>query len=376
MNRFLFFVTLLFTTFAQYSEAATYLFKSNSSIPVNARDDLDDIRNWIDSSTMIYLNSGTALSAGHNWRLDTIAELNAPLTVNGIFYIDANGEFQLLTSKTLTVSNQMIVDGSALITGNTNATIFVAAGGYLTNNGNVDIAQGKLIIDGTFENILTASTSGTGTLQVNTGGLFINSGTYTNNGITTFASGSTFANTGSVAGANALSVPSLTVSSNLSVPHGAQYTGISFSGNFTLTAQGSLTTTTLNMTNGNLVLGDTLTVTSTLSGMSASNTIRSDGSSSLNFTGTSSGTLFVDQSTSGTTNSFNAITLNTPGTITLGNATQIDGVLTLTNGTLATGSNLTLTSNAAGSYGQIAPGSGTISGTLTMEMTATNTNAG
>ncbi len=62
------------------------------------------------------------------------------------------------------------------------------------------------------------------------------------------------------------------------------------------------------------------------------------------------GTFYMNQTTLGTTNKVANFTLNSTvsGSATLGNAMDISGVLTLTNGTFKTGGNLTLTSNGIG----------------------------
>ena len=72
--------------------------------------------------------------------------------------------------------------------------------------------------------------------------------------------------------------------------------------------------------------------------------------------GTTSSTLHFDQTTDGVTNKLKDLTINRTGaTVTLGNKLQIadNGTITVTNGTLATGGNLVLTSTLSGT-GRIA----------------------
>ncbi|MBI1221139.1 MAG: T9SS type A sorting domain-containing protein [Bacteroidetes bacterium] len=226
-------------------------------------------------------------------------------------------------------------------------------------------------------NTSSATISGGASMVVQAGGTLTNSGTITNNGTLTISSGATLANTGTIEGTGTSSLPALTVSSNISLPNGATYSSISIINGVTLTAEGDLKTDTLSLGSGTISLkSGTLSISSNITGSSSVNTISSDGKSSLNLTANANGTLYFDQTNSGTTNSFINLTLNTSGTITLGNAIRISGVYTSSSGILNTSDNLTLISSSPGSYGQIAPGNGTITGNITMEMTASGTGAG
>jgi hypothetical protein len=122
---------------------------------------------------------------------------------------------------------------------------------------------------------------------------------------------------------------------------------------------------------GKLILGsNTLNINGTLSGHTSTRSLVAGGSSNLAIGGSGllGSSLFFDQTTPGTTNRLNNLTYNRASQIiTLGNALQVKGTITPTAGTLATGNQLTLVSNAAGTAG-IAAGSGTyITGNVTAE---------
>jgi hypothetical protein len=99
---------------------------------------------------------------------------------------------------------------------------------------------------------------------------------------------------------------------------------------------------TLNLNNSSLVVTGVFSGTGTLIG-SATSSLTINGSGNK-------GTFYMNQTTPGTTNKVANFSLNTTtsGSATLGNAMNIFGVLTLTNGTFNTGGNLTLTSNGSG----------------------------
>lgn len=123
--------------------------------------------------------------------------------------------------------------------------------------------------------------------------------------------------------------------------------------------------TALTLTTGDLNLGsNTLTINGTLT-HDANNILVANGSSNLSFTGTGSLTLFVSQTTNGTTNRLGTLTFNRSGSVlTMGNSLQTATALVLTAGQLALGSNTltingTVTSSASNNF--IANGSSLIS---------------
>lgn len=135
-----------------------------------------------------------------------------------------------------------------------------------------------------------------------------------------------------------------------------------------LTIDGAFTQTT-----GSLEInGNTLTINGTVS--RTGGFISGSTASNLSITGSGAlgASIFMNQSSVGTTNRLNNFTVNRTGgaTITLGNALQVQGVVTHTSGTIASTSSgfLQLKAPAAATYGQIAgTGSGDITGTVTSE---------
>lgn len=123
--------------------------------------------------------------------------------------------------------------------------------------------------------------------------------------------------------------------------------------------------------------GNTLTLSGKVSG---TGTLKSNGSSNLIVNGSGTlGTLYMDQTTSGTTNLLNNFTFNrkSNGILNLGNEMQILGVVTHSDGILSTNSNLKLVASGISSYGQIAgSGSGSISGPVSMQMIVNGTSSG
>ena len=105
---------------------------------------------------------------------------------------------------------------------------------------------------------------------------------------------------------------------------------------------------TLTLTSGKLSIGaNTLTLAGTVASMSAANSLTGSASSNLTINGTGSlGTLYFDQTSTGTSNKIAAFTINrtSTGTATLGNDLVIAGAATFTAGKLSIGAN-TLTLN-------------------------------
>ncbi len=109
--------------------------------------------------------------------------------------------------------------------------------------------------------------------------------------------------------------------------------------------------TSLALTTGKLAIGSFNLSLNGAQTTSATNAIVADGTSTLTIGGSGSfgGSLFLDQTTPGTTNCLNNLTYNRSGqTFSLGNSLLIKGAVTPTAGTLASGGFLTLVSNAAG----------------------------
>ncbi len=113
---------------------------------------------------------------------------------------------------------------------------------------------------------------------------------------------------------------------------------------------------------GNLTLnGNLLTINGIISG---TGTITGSPASNLVLGGSASGTLYFNQTTTDSTNALDSLNINTSGTVLLGNALHIVGLVTSTSGTLNTGGNLVLLSNNSGTA-RIDRVIGTISGNVT-----------
>jgi molybdopterin-binding protein len=106
----------------------------------------------------------------------------------------------------------------------------------------------------------------------------------------------------------------------------------------------------------------------------------SNASLTINSAAATVGTMYMDQTTPGITNVLKNLTYNltnASGTLTLGNELQVEGVVTHTDGTLASAGNLVLKATGATAYGQIAgTGTGSISGNLTAEYMITGGGEG
>lgn len=126
------------------------------------------------------------------------------------------------------------------------------------------------------------------------------------------------------------------------------------------------------------------TVSSTNSAFAAATTGVIRGSANANLTinsaATAVGTMYMDQTTPGTTNVLKNLTYNctnASSNLILGNQLQIAGILTHTDGALTTGGNLVLKATSGTLYGQIAgSGSGTISGNVISQYTITGGGIG
>ena len=114
-------------------------------------------------------------------------------------------------------------------------------------------------------------------------------------------------------------------------------------------------------------------------GLTGTGMIIGSSTSSIIFNGTTSSTLYMDTTQWDTTNLLQNLTVNLTGgaSLTLGSKVGVLGILLPTAGTITTGGNLRICARTTSSYGQIDPtGSGTISGTLTVQKALSNTNAG
>ncbi|MCW3102635.1 MAG: hypothetical protein JWO09_1075 [Bacteroidetes bacterium] len=119
--------------------------------------------------------------------------------------------------------------------------------------------------------------------------------------------------------------------------------------------------TVLDLNNNDLSVSGTFAGTGVMTGSLTS---------SLTIIGAGTGGTFnMDQSSPGTTNIINSISLNRAGaTVTMGNSTHVTGTVNVISGTLATGSNLTLISDASGTARVAALAAGAdVTGNVTMQ---------
>lgn len=118
------------------------------------------------------------------------------------------------------------------------------------------------------------------------------------------------------------------------------------------------------------VNGKTLTINGAISGNGlSSGLLTGSASSSLVFTGTgNAGSFYMDQASLGTSNVLNNLTLNrtSSGSVTLGNALNLKGVLTVTAGTFNTGDQITFKSDV-NSTAIVGPVTGVVNGKVTVE---------
>lgn len=214
-----------------------------------------------------------------------------------------------------------------------------------------------------------------GTLIINGSGKLMKKGSATLSGTIQYTSGATLEyndTTSAFAASTSGEWPSSNGPTNVIVNlTGSSTPVISLGAGKTISGQ-------LTLTSGALAIGaNTLTLNGTISGTGGD--IRGGSTSNLTIGGSGAlGTLNMDQSSNGTTNVINNFIINrsTSGTVTLGDSANIVGVVTPTLGTLTTGGFLKLLSTSSTSYGQIAAGSGTISGNITMQMGSSNVNPG
>lgn len=119
--------------------------------------------------------------------------------------------------------------------------------------------------------------------------------------------------------------------------------------------------------------GNTLTISGAFTG---TGTIIGSSSSSISYSGTGAGTIYMDQTTPGTSNILENLTVNNSNGLTLADTLRIGGTLTLSTGTLTTGGYLILAATGTTSYGQINYiGSGLTSGNLIVEKYLSDTSS-
>ena len=260
-------------------------------------------------------------------------------------------------SLTITANNQSVNYGSA-VASVTSAGTYTPSG--FVNGDNASVISGSVSYSTTYTATTTAGTSGV-TITPIVSGLSANNYTFTpaNGTITILSLTANITWTGAVSTnwgtAGNWSGGSLPISTNsVTIPSSATNQPV-LNANDTVAA---ITST------GNISLnGYTLTINGAISG---AGTVTGSPTSGLSFGGSAAGTLFFDQSTNYSTNSVANFTLNTSGTVVLGNTLNLFATVTPTSGTLSTGGYLTLVSNASGTA-RIDQVLGTITGNVTVQ---------
>jgi len=269
--------------------------------------------------------SGTQTAAGN-------------IVVSGILTTTVGGTFNLGTN-TLTGSLATITNSGTTRTQNTGTAIPTGKtwGGTIQFDG---VAQ--TVSTGTYNNLTLA---GSGTKAITTATTTVN-GTLSLAGTATVSAAPTY---GSSATLQYYTTTDRTAGSEWVTPF-VSSGGIINANTGTITIPTSVTISApLTLTGGKIAIGaNTLTLGGSFTG-SATYSIQANGSgSNLTISGSGSfGTLYFDQTTSGTTNKLQNLIINrNTQTITLGNTLQVTGTLTPTAGTLASGGYLVLVSNA------------------------------
>jgi hypothetical protein len=346
-------------------------------------------------------NASTAIPTGKTWD-GTVQYDGAAQTVSTGTYTNltlGGNNTKTITTASTTVNGILSMEGTAAVsavpTYGTSATLqynksttftagsewkasFSSSGGIIIKNtGTISLGSNQTvnapisINTGASFNLGTNVISGTGSFTLNAGGelqvghasgisLSGATGGIQVSGTRTFPATANYTYNGPSTQVFGNGLPSTV--NNLTINNGSP--GMMLSGSQTVSG-------TLILTSGKLAIGSyTLTLNGNFSG-STSNNLTTNGSSS-NLTIGGSGTMglvYFDQTTPGTTNRLQNLTINrTSQTITLGNTLQVNGTVTPTSGTLASAGKLVLISNASGTARVAAIGSSAdISGNVTVQ---------
>lgn len=290
------------------------------------------------------------------------------LILNGAGTLNLGAGLNHRFTGTWTRTNGTLNGGSSILNFSLTGTVVSGTGGTFTpSTGTVNYSGAAQSIAAYTYNNLTLSGTGAKTFPT---------GTTTVNGVLSIENGA-IANvfTGSLSyGSNATlqynTTSARTASAEWVTPFIASG-GIVNAGSGIITINGSVTLTSgLSLTGGDIAIGaNTLTLNGNFSG--STNYALVGGSTSNLIIGNSGsiGTIYFDQTSSGTTNRLQNFTINRNGqSVTLGNTIEVTGTVTLSNGTLASAGFLTLVSNASGTarIGTIT-GTGAITGNVTIQ---------
>ena len=316
------------------------------------------------AGTMAITGSGVISTIVANFTNTGTINLGGSGTIAGITN-NAGGIVNLSSSGTITTFNNATSTSTLNISASSVPTITTLTSTVTGNT--INYSGAAQTIKATSYSNLTLSGTGAKTFP---------SGTTTVNGVLSIENGAN-ANvfTGSLSYGSSATLQYNTTSARTA---GAEWItpfvatgGIVNANSGTITINGSVTLTTgLSLTGGDIAIGaNTLTLNGNFSG-SRSNALVGGATSNLVIGNTGTiGTLYIDQTTVGTTNRLQNLTVSRNGsTITLGSIFEVTGTVTLSNGTLASAGFLTLVSNASGTARIDAlAGTGAITGNVTVQ---------
>ena len=302
---------------------------------------------------------------------------NTPGTTNAVSVLTLNGTSNLTLGSNLDVKTTINLNARTLNLGSFTLT----KTGTLTNGtGTLQLSTGTLSVSGAYTHVSTGTvTFGSGTLSVaslvlTSGNLNVSTGILSIAGAVSRTSGQIHAPSGTVRFTNTSAV---TLPSNTFITYPANFTlngsgGVTLGSNSRIAATDSLGA--LTMTSGNLTLTSGTTAIGSISG--SGGTIVGNATATLVFYGATTNTLLMSQTSPGTTNTMNALTLNGTANLTLGSNLNVNTTITLNSRTLNLGS-FTLTKTGTFTNGtatvQLSTGTLSISGEYTHVNTGTLT---
>ena len=316
-------------------------------------------------SGTLTLTSGILNNSTNNITLSngaTISRAAGSLSATPVFGSLSTHRVNVNITGSVTSGNELLgtTGGVGTLTINNNNTYTLGANQTIDA---LSIGAGSTLDAATY--IITPRASGTVTIN----GTLKTSNLLGFSGNTTTTINNTNAPTVTIGGASTIEYTAS--SGSQLVSNRSDYFNLNTSGAGTKTLDGNTTVGgTLSLSSKLAIDANTLTLAGAFSG-SATNSLTGISSSNLSVSGTT-GTLYFDQTTPGTTNVFKNLTISGSGTTTLGNTLNITAgtiagtVSVATGATLATGGNLIIKSDVNGTA-SIGNSAGTITGNITVE---------
>ncbi|MFI5221559.1 MAG: beta strand repeat-containing protein [Bacteroidia bacterium] len=277
-------------------------------------------------------------------------QINSISSVGGLVVSNGVAVTAQLVTNPLTVVNDVTINSGTLNSSSLNLTI----GGNWSNSGTFTAGTGTVKFNGGAQSLTGNATSfynltfaGSGTKTLTTANCTVTNilsmeGTATTLAAPTYGAAATLQYNKTV---------SATAGPEWITPFVATG-GVKNINSGTITIPSNVTvTSSLTLTGGMVAIGaNTLTLNGNFTGTSAFALQGNGSSSNLTISGSGAiGTIYFDQTTSGTTNAILNLVINRTGqTITLGNNLQVINAVTPTAGTLASAGFLSLISNASG----------------------------